>query len=405
RNSTIAPAGGLYCDAGAYQGLDAGGPTPPGSTIDRVQIGGLPNSTLRVGHTLTLGATVFMRDGSRATSEAVRWASSNPDVVHVDQYGNIVLLALGESYVTVTTQRNSSTGSPATHSILVKVTEGQMYTNIAKMIWTMIAGFNSDLSSSGVQAYLVDSDPVTVTASSFSGAFSGRYGVTPEQITEVSEKNGLVFRKSTDYRQANARGTIAALKPSVGLEMSTLKEPGALLAMKYVYNIDWSDVSAILGKDVTQVSQSDVEALFGALSLAFTDENGANVAVVDKDGSNGVSIADALSSGALLVGGVNTDEFPSNQSLAMHLYVLLGDAKPAGGASVNLIDGKIVVADNEANGRIDGEMWLLKDASASGGENGGSGDGGGGGGGCSAVGFAPLLLAIAALTVASRRKK
>jgi hypothetical protein len=403
-STTTQPAGGPNCDAGAYQSIDSSwsGPGPGGSNISHVQIGGLPNFTLRVGQTCALGASVFVynTDGGGpelSRTEPVTWSSGNTRVARIDNYGNLVLIDIGESLITLSSVNNSRDGKPAEDTKLIKVElyAGPNDTNIAYDVWNEMATFNAGLSDKGVQVYLDAKSYADIVGSlSFGDLYRQIYNAEPKQIAAITTANGLSFRQRQNYR-----GATGALKPSVGFSMSTLANEGALLAMKYVYNIEWKDVERILGKAVTEPTEGDIKALFSSLSLVFTNEQGENVIVIDRDGSEGVAVADALSSGALKVGGVNTtpyDSLNSINSLVMQLSVLIGDASAAGGKSVNLINDTIIVADNNANERIDGEMWLL-------GETSGGEGGGGGGGGCDAGFGIPAFLTALTLCLAVKR--
>jgi predicted outer membrane repeat protein len=424
RNASLpAPAGGSFCDAGAYQTIDSsGGTTPPSDTIASVKISGLPNFMTSVGQTCTLTAVVFSMDGNRMPNEAVTWSSTDKNVALIDQFGNLVLLSRGECKIIATTQRASYNLPAAIDEVYVVVKDGRGYANIDPIVLERVVTFNNNtLGKSGTQAYLAtDADPADVKASPFVSEFMTKYGAKPEQIANIAQANNLVFRSSpqSSYRatmtaldtsaelstrQSENRAAMTALKPSIGLSMFTLTDEGALLAMKYVYNLDWDYVGEMLGRSVTEPTKNDVAELFKSLSLVFTNEGRENAVVIDRDGSSGIAVTEALSSGAL--------KFESAGSLVLRLDVLIGDASATGGRSVNLIGNKIVVADNKANGQIAGEMWLLGDESASGGgssggsSGSGSGGEGGGGGGCSAGFGIPAILSALALCFAMKRRR
>jgi hypothetical protein len=216
-----------------------------------------------------------------------------------------------------------------------------------------------------------------VNSASFSGAFSGAYGLSPSQVSEFLNAGAINFESKNSYSASNW----ASAKPSIAVSLRSLPAGGgSLLPLEFTYSLSWSELSEILGRETAKVD--DVAGLFGYLKLLFESGEGTYSPVVDADGEYGIAAGQALSSGALTFSS-------GNNGLTLTLQMWLGDVKAASDGKPRLIDGRLVMADGVADGTVAGSMWLLK-------RTGGSGGGvssGSGGGGCDA-GFGLLALAL-----------
>ena len=383
------PAGGSMADVGAFElpTEDGGGPDPGTGTISYVVMSGIPNTMVRIGQTCTLTAVAYGQNGQPASNQGIIWQSSRPRVARIDDYGNLVSLSEGTTTITVTTVAYGTNNERKTDSATLTVSEAMQYNNVHPDVLGRFADFNETLNGKGTQVYFLDANPAKVDASSFAEAFMSGYGLTPRQVTSLSESNNVAFESNSTYG-----GSLSELKPSIGVSASNLSGYGSLLPLRYVYSLSWSEVSGILGKTMTSATASDIRSFFGKAALVFVGEDGAARTVLD--GSN---VSEALSGGAL--------SFTSGGTLTIQVDALIGDAVSVSSSRsasdrADLIDGVLVVADNRSNSRIDGQMWLLGKSSSS--NNGGSD----GGGGC--AGFAPPLLLVLfapALLAAGRRKE
>lgn len=366
--ATPQPAGGLKADIGAFElptGSDPGpGPDPGEDNISFVRMGGIPNTMVNIGQTCTLAAVVYTQSWEEASNQNVSWSSSNKRVAQIDDYGNLVSLGLGTTTITVTTEAYGVGGEQKSDSATLTVTGQMGYNNLHPSVLGRFADFNSSMQSKGMQVYFADLNPASVAAASFADAFSAAYGVTPRQITEISNGNDVSITSNSSYG-----GSYKQMKPSAHVSVSGISGYGGLLPLRYVYSMGWSEVSSLIGKNIISATEADIKALFGKVALIFVGEDGTSVTALD-----GENVSAALASGAL--------GFTNGGTLTLQAEVMVGDAGPgaskSAGGRASMIDGMIVVSDNNANQKVDGEMWLVKVSGSSVG-----GGGSGGGGGCS----------------------
>ncbi|MDR1731490.1 MAG: Ig-like domain-containing protein [Synergistaceae bacterium] len=373
---------GLF-DVGAYEAEQAGGggptPDPDQYYVEYVKMSGIPNTMVKIGQTCSLTATVYP---TRAT-QGVTWSSSDPTVARIDQFGNLVSLRRGTTTIAVTSVGIMADGKLATDSVVLVVTDEMSYTNVHPDVWIRLGTFNNSLQPYNEQVYFVDANPATVNAASFQTTFKAAYGVESTQVTELQNVSVITFDSKSTYTGSNWVST----KPSIGVSLAALSSSGgSVLPLEYTWNLDWDEVSGILGKTVTTVDNAT--ELFQRLKLVFESVNGATTPVVDADGEYGIAASKAVSSGALTMTN-------GNNGLTLKLKVLPGDV--AGNGKAALIDNTLVVADGVMDGTISGSMWLLKRTGSS--VNGG---GGSSGGGCSA-GWGAVLLLPAVLFALRRR--
>ncbi|MDR1915582.1 MAG: hypothetical protein LBQ58_03290 [Synergistaceae bacterium] len=395
-NSSYTPSGGSRVDIGAYETIvtgEGGGTDPPGSgVIAYVRMSGIPNFMVRVGQTCSLTAVVYYANGESSVSEGLTWESSNPGVARIDDFGNMVSLRTGTTVISVTTARYGSNNERKTDSATLTVSETSSYTNIHPDLWGRMADFNAGLASRGAQIYFKnDENPSDIEESAFASSFMSIYGVNAHLLTELDESNGVQFISSPAYD----KNGLTQMKPAIGVELSTLTTPGAILPMRFAYSIEWSDVSQILGKNVTSAGLEDVKKLFQTVSFVFEDENGDSVVLVDTSGSTSITADRAISGGVL--------SYSSGNTLNLTLDLFIADAvSPDGESQPEIIGDKLVVADNDANSRIKGLVWLLEDASSGGNQPGGGGEAGGGG--CAAGSAAAAVIFMAAAAVCFKRR-
>ncbi|MDR2180618.1 MAG: Ig-like domain-containing protein [Synergistaceae bacterium] len=373
------PTGG-NSDVGAFERGDGTVPPIPPSTgvISYVRMSGIPNTMTKIGQTCSLTAVVYYQNGSSSTTEAVVWGSSSPGVASIDQFGNLVSLMQGKTTISVTTERLDANSQHASDSAELEVSEEWSYTNIHPDVWKKLGLFNSEIEQYAEQLHFVDADPSEVEEDEFAKGFKSVYGVSASQVSELRNASAVTFSSKSSY----AANNWASAKPSIAISLSALSV-GSLLPLEFTYSLSWSEVSKILGREVTKIGSAT--ELFGSFKLLFESAGGTLSPVVDADGEFGISAAQAMSSGALSMNN-------GNNGLTLTLRVLLGDVQSASDGKPKLIDKRLVVADGAADGTAAGAMWLLQRT----GKGGETVSGESGGGGCSAgSGLASLALAIA----------
>ncbi|GHS98712.1 hypothetical protein AGMMS50276_21020 [Synergistales bacterium] len=381
-----------YTDVGAYERNDGGdpdGPDRPTGGINLVVMSGIPNTLTRIGQTATLTATVYDSANRPLATELVTWASTNPRIASIDPYGNLIAHSPGKVTITVTTVGYNSAGQHETDSRELEVIDEYFDSNIDKEIARMLGIFNDSISSySESLAFSLLSDFNASITSKFKTDFKAAYGVDAKTLTELKSAGSSPFSSIPSYKAEKW----SSAKPSISITLPSMPSGGgALLPVIYTWSLSWDDVSALLGRNVT--SLTNVTELFGHVKIVFAPQIGAVYPVVDADGAYGVKATEAQTAGALSVTSVNN-------GVTLKLSAILSDVSPASDGKPKLIDRKLTLADGSPNGTAAGSMWLLKNAS------GGGGDGeGGGGGGCDA-GFGPLaLLALASLALTKVGKR
>jgi hypothetical protein len=323
--------------------------------------------------------------------ESVTWASSNPHVAAIDQYGNMVSLSMGTTNITVTSTRLDQFNKYAVDGAELTVSEEWAHTNIHPDVWRMLGAFNITMQQYDEQLYFVDSDPEGVKTSSFEAAFKGAWGMPATQVTDLQRVSDVHFSSKPNYSANNW----TSAKPSISVSIaSSFTGGGALVPLEFTYGMTWSEISQVMGRTVTKID--NVTELFGCFKLLFEGVDGVMTPVVDADGEYGITASKALESGVL-------STTSSNNGLSMAIKLYLADVQRAADEKPRLIEGRLIVADGKTDGMAAGSMWLLKRTGSGGGGGGGGGNSGGGGGGCSAT---PGLAALAIpLLWVIRRKK
>jgi predicted outer membrane repeat protein len=401
------PRGG-NSDVGAFEREDGGlPPTPPtGKTIAYIIMSGIPNTMVKIGQTCSLTALVYYQNGESTYVEPVRWSSSNPRVATIDQYGNLVSLSRGTTQIGVVTEGYDFNNNHAEDSAELVVSEEWSYTNIHPDVWTRLIDFNDGLQQYAEQVYFLNDDPTNVMKAAFATTFKIAYGVTASHMSDLPSVGAVSFNSKPSY----TGDKWVSAKPSIAVSVGSLPSGGgSLVPLKFIYSMSWEDVSEILGRETTEITNLaeasanvSVAQLFDSLKLVFEDAVGTMTPVVDADGEFGINAARVVSSGSL-------SQNNGDEGLTLSLEMFLGDVKAASDGKPQLIDRRLVVADGAADGTAKGSLWLLKrvrDTEDT--ENGNESDesGGGGGGGCDAgMGFLPLLpLALGAVWTLKRRK-
>ncbi|MDR1621757.1 MAG: Ig-like domain-containing protein [Synergistaceae bacterium] len=405
---------GNNSDVGAYESESGGGgsggidPDDP-NTIAGIEMSGIPNTMVRIGQTCSLTALVTYQNGETSGSEPVTWASSNPSVAAIDQYGNLVSLRLGTTTISVTTQKLGTNNERKTHARELTVSEewiSDYDNNIDPEVRRQLGDFNDSYLSKYAAAFsLLDFDSRVIDRDPFAGEFESAYKVAPTQVTNISD-NMISFESvpASSY----PGGTPVA--PSVSVILSGASSGfasaayvpksgsgGGVLPVRVTYNVTWPYVSELLGRQVTKITQSEVRELFGRLKLAFTDRDGNESILVDAGGS-GIDASEALTEDSVSTAGRGRWN-SGNNGLTLVFDIFLSDADPAPDGKPRLIEDRyLTVADGVADDTIEGSLWLLG-AKA-------SDSGSGGGGGCDAgIGFlAAVAAALAFLAPRGRRR-
>lgn len=338
--------------------LLANGGTAFASGISYVKMSGIPGTMIRVGQTCSLTAVVYYLDGSHSFEEAISWASSNPNVAKIDQFGNLVSLRKGTTVISVTTAASGPNGLPASDLATLSVTESWSYSNIHPDVWSKLGYYNANMDRYDERLNFLDVDPAKVGTASFQSDFRSRYGVSPSQVTDLPDADTVAF----DSRSSWGGGRLA-LKPSMEISVAALaKTGGSLLPVEFTYNLSWKEVGDILGRNVTSIQ--DGREIFEKINIVFENTAGGTYIVVDEN-----SAPRMLSSNVLQIAN-------GNNGLTLTLKAMIADVKVADGTA--LIEDALIVPDGVADGTSGGSMWLVKKTG-----NGGV-DSGSTGGGCDA---------------------
>jgi hypothetical protein len=291
----------------------------------------------------------------------------------------LVSLMQGTTTISVETKRLDANNQHAVDSAELIVSEEFSYTNIHPDVWRKLGLFNETLRPYAERLYFLDEDPAEVESASFSGVFTETYGVTAQQVSDLTNASAVNFNSKSSYSGSNW----ASAKPSISISLGSLASlGGALLPLEFTYNLSWSELGEIMGREVTRVDNPT--ELFGSIKLVFENAAGKTAPLVDGDGEFGIAVSQAISNKALVLTN-------GNNGLTLTLKALLGDVKVAADEKPQMIDGRLVVADGIADGTAAGSLWLLN---RTGGGGGGS-ESDSGGGGCNAgAGIAVFALLL-----------
>ena len=409
-------ATGAALDIGAvmFDGTVPGpGPAPIDSyTIASVMISGIPNTLRSIGQTASLIAFIRYTNGRTAYggddtgSEPVTWSSSNQNIVRIDQKGNITALATtpNNSYVTITvsTKRNSSTGSPATDSRPVRVLGQYSYLNVSSVYQNYFSQYNQELAEHDIALSLADVNSSSVKSTSFQRSFKAAWEAdSASQITDLTSSTPS-FNTLTSY---NASGYTPSKRAAANINFQN-RSNGDVFPLVYSWTFSGSEIKSLLGYDLSQktLNANLADELFKSLRIDFQGASRTFQVV----GGSGVSAKDAYTNQALTM-----TKADGNKGVNISLTAYLANVNASGNDS----DGPqlmgsgsrklLVVPDGTNDGAITGSMWMIQKGSSSGGgdndnpspnpnpspdNNNNSGSGGGGGGGCSSLGLGLLGL-------------
>jgi hypothetical protein len=353
-----------------------------------VRMSGIPNYMADAGQSCSLTAVVRFPNGTSSYTEELTWSSSNTEVARIDDSGNLFSVGVGTTVISVSADLHGCIDRSE-----LTVVRNRRYIDVGAETWERMTSFNDSIKDRGAQLYFWDFNPAWAASPAFTSEFRRLYGSDGRLLTNIGEENAAEF-----YSLERAPVSLAQIKPSAGILMTTNEDQIALLPLKFTFNLEWSEVENILERtSVSSVSEADVVDLFKKIRLVFTGDGRRTATVIDWKGDRGVGAASALSSEAL--------KFNSGNNLALQIEALLCDAPNPGVRSADIIGGRLVVADNALNGRIAGEMLLAAASSQDDWTD--EDDEDSGGGGCDA-GFVPAMAAIAAAFaagLATRRKK
>ncbi|MDR3321532.1 MAG: hypothetical protein LBS93_03710, partial [Synergistaceae bacterium] len=362
------PTGGLLSDIGAYEF--------EGEMDGRVYVtmSEIPNNMARIGQLCSLSASLNLPGQLPILDWDFVWRSSDPNVAAIgSSTGNLYSLSIGTTTISVS---ETMYGTAVSRDLVVS--ELMQYSDIEPNVMANMANFNESVIGGAAQVYFTDSNPDDIATTKFRNAYLDVFSLEPQMLVKIGAANAVDFKVKYEY------GDAVAFKPSVSVTANTLSNPGAVLPLSFVFTLGWDEVGEILGKSgMTSASTTDVRDIFRrTLGFVFVDGEGNATTLIDGDGSAGVDVSDALAAGVLSHSG-------SGNNLRLQLDVMLADVSPIGERGAALIEDILIVADNNPNGKISGELWLLKDISHY------DGDGSGGGGGCG-TGAAALLLLVSA---------
>ena len=406
-------------DIGAvmYDGTTPGNPDEPitSYTIQSVTMSGIPNTLRSIGQTASLIALVRYTNGRTAYggndtgSEPVTWSSSNQQVVRIDQKGNITALATtpNNSYVTitVTTNRNTAGGTPATDSRPVRVLGQYSYLNISSVYQNYLAQYITELAEHDIAISLADVSASSVKSSSFQRAFKEAWiADKATQITDLTTSTPE-FNTLTSY---SATGYTPSKKAAANINFQS-RSNGDVFPIVYSWTFTGDEIKALTGYDLSEktLNANLADELFQTLRIDF---QGAGK-VFQVVGGSGVSGKDAYTNQALIL-----TKADGNKGVKVELTAYLANVAATGsdndGAQLMGAGSRklLVVPDGTDDGAITGSMWMIQKGSNSpapntpntpdtpntpnnGNSESNSGSGSGGGGGCSSF-SAGIALAL-----------
>ncbi|MBQ9565246.1 MAG: SYNERG-CTERM sorting domain-containing protein, partial [Synergistaceae bacterium] len=260
----------------------------------------------------------------------------------------------------------------------LNVTEEMSYTNVHEGVWNQLGIYDNTLTS----LTFADADPALVDAAAFQSDFRKVWNVAATQVTEIKEEDSSFTAPTRDD----------SLRPGIGASFAN-RLPGDLIPLKYQWTYTWDELSSMLGRTVSNMS--DLSNL-SALKIDFEVNGGSVLPVVGTASANaakasvkGINAGDAQSSGSLV-----PEEASGGASFNLTAYVA-NVASTGENDGPQFVQNLLVVPDGTADGTLAGTMWTTA--------TGGSGEGGGGGGGCDASGLG--LLALLVVVPAFMRKR
>lgn len=406
-------------DIGAvmYDGTTSGDPEEQitSYTVQSITMSGIPNTLRSIGQTASLIALVRYSNGRTAYGgddegyEPVTWTSSNPNIVRIDQKGNITALSVtaNNSYVTisVSTKRNTASGSPATDSRPVRVLGQYSYLNISPTYQNYLMSYVREIAEHDIALGLADVNTSSVKSSSFQRAFKAAWTAdSATQITDLTTSTPA-FNTLTSY---TASGYVPSKNAAANINFAD-RSNGDIFPLVYTWNFSGTEIKNLLGYDLSNktLNASLAEELFNALRIDFQNTS----KVFQVIGGTGVSAKDAYTNEALKLTASDGKKGVSIQLTAYLANVAATGTNSDGPQLIGSGSRKLlVIPDGVNDSAITGAMWMIQKGSASPSpspspapsqpdtpstpDSGKSNSGGGGGGGCNAscLGLLTLLL-------------
>lgn len=407
-----------------YFGSGGGTPSEPITTyiIQSVTMSGIPNTLRSIGQTASLIALIRYTNGRTAYGgndsgyEPIVWTSSNPNIVRIDQKGNITALAVtpNNSYVTITvsTKRNTAGGTPATDSRAVRVLGQYSYLNISPVYQNYLASYIQEIAEYDISLGLADVNTSGVKSSSFQREFKAAWKADKAtQITDLTTSTPT-FSTRTSY---NVSGYVPSKRAAANINYQN-RSNGDIFPLVYTWNFSGSEIKALLGSDLSEKTFNAklAEELFNVLRIDFQG-TGKTFQVV---GGSGVSAKDAYTNQALTL-----TKADGNKGVSIQLTAYLANVEASGtnADGVQFMGSGsrklLVVPDGTNDGAIAGSMWMIQKGSSPSTPDTpsvpdtpdtpdtpskGNSGGGSGGGGCNASG---LGLGVLAMFFMFRRKR
>ena len=384
-------------------------------TIESVKMSGIPNSLRSVGQSASLIALVRYTNGRAAyggngtNNEPVTWTSSSPNDVRVDQLGNVRILRASNNpvLITVSTVRNSSSGSPATDSHYINVNGQYIELNVLPQFMTYFSSIIENLSEYDLGLTLADVSSSLVSASGYQRGFVSLWDVSAKQITDLTSSSPE-FDRSTSYNVSGAK----AVKKSAAMINFHDRSAGDVFPLTYSWTLTGDEITNILGYSISDdalFNETLAEKIFSSLRVDFVGASN----VIHALGGNGATVKEAYNSGSLAISkadsgkGVHIDLTAYLANVAENSVNSSAVSNPGSkllGSGTNKL---LTVPDGSDDGAIYGSMWLVQTTSSGNNSNSNSNSnnsnnnsssnsssGGGGGGGCNAFSAGMITLAL-----------
>ncbi len=380
-----------------------------GYTVQSITMSGIPNSLRSLGQTTSLIAMITYTNGRKAYGgdgtgyEPVTWSSSNQNIVRIDQKGNITALATtpNNSYVTITvsTKRNSVSGSPATDSRPLRVLGQYSYLNISPEYQNFLTDYMREIAEHDIALALGgDLRASDIETSSIRNQFRTTWNATTvKQITDLTTTTPPDFTNETGYR-ASGYVSSKGIAPKISFNN---RSNGDVFPLIYTWNFSGDEIKSILGYDLSEktLNAAFADELFEKLRIDFNNTS----RVFQVVGGTGVSASEAFKSDVLKLLRADGTKGVSIQLTAYLANVSATGTNSDGAQLVGSGSNKLlVVPDGLNDGLITGSMWMLQKSSSSDGGNNPpstpereeSTSGSGGGGGCNTLTLGLLALAF-----------
>ena len=376
---------------------------PPNYAISYISMSGVPNTLKSVGQSACLMATVHYTNnriaygGSSVGCEPITWSSSAPNIVYIDeQTGYAIARAPGQARISVQTNRESITGTPASADryIVVEAFPASYMNTVPEVYRLYFVRYIDTLIEHDMSVSIADVTVSSVTASSFQRNFKAVWPVSSANLITDLRSSTPEFTTASSYNTSD--GLSASKNAAVSINFTGRAE-GDMFPLTYSWAFSGDEMKALLGTDLTgqDANSALAEKIFSALRVDYQSA-GRTWTVL---GTGGVSPSEALQYGALKLAKADSDRGIHIELTACIANVSATGSndgpqfiKSAGAAYL------LVVPDGTADSALTGSMWMAQKASSTNTNtsNGGSssseseGSGGGGGGGCSVFGLGLL---------------